>query len=113
MPEPREECRPVILPTGETIVVRGAQPMTEQGAAALAEVVAVVRRMIPPPPPEAVDLYARLDTARFARGLTWRELAKEAGVRATVLSRLANGTVPDAGDRERLEAWQAKESDGS
>lgn len=100
-----DQCRPVALPTGETIRARGAEPMTEQDAAALAVVVGAARGLIPPPSPEAVDLYARLDAARTARGLLWRELAHEAGVRPAVPSRLANGVMPDPADQAKLGRW--------
>lgn len=100
-----DQCRPVALPTGETIRARGAEPMTEQDAAALATVVAAACGLIPPPPLEAVELYARLDAVRADRGLSWRELAREAGVRPSVPSRLANGILPGAEDQARLDQW--------
>jgi hypothetical protein len=106
-----DECRPVMLPTRETILVRGSGPYTGQGVAALAEVVATARRMTPPPSPEAVDLHGRLDAVRTRWALLWRGVATEAGVRPSVLSRLANGIMPDEGDRGRLESWLRTQGD--
>ena len=41
-------------------------------------------------------LYAALDAERDARGVSWRQLAKEIGVSPSMLSRLGNGQRPDA-----------------
>jgi hypothetical protein len=107
MPDPRDECRPVTLPTGEALRVRGAEPPTGQDAAALAEVVAATRRLMPEPDPGAAELYERLNVVRGGR--TWREIAREAGVSAAVFSRLANGVMPGEADRVNLGQWLAKE----
>ena len=112
MVEPRDECRPVELPGGGTVLARGAEPLGEQDMAALAELVAVARRLAPEPDPGAAELYARLDEARDGR--FWREVAREAGVGAAVPSRLANGFLPAAQDREKLEEWvHAQEDEAS
>jgi len=49
MPEPVDACRPVTLPTGETVAVRGTEPLGERGGAALADLVGAVRAALPPP----------------------------------------------------------------
>jgi len=42
----KDSCRPVELPDGRVIRVRGEKPMDAEGAAWLAEVVAAVERMM-------------------------------------------------------------------
>jgi transcriptional regulator with XRE-family HTH domain len=50
-------------------------------------------------------LYAALDAERSARGLSWRQLAKEIGVSPSLLSRLSNGLRPDADGFATLVRW--------
>lgn len=50
-------------------------------------------------------LYATLDAARVEKGLSWRSLAKEIGVSASLLSRLANGLKPDTDSFATLVGW--------
>jgi hypothetical protein len=53
-----EQCRPVrITVDGEDVIVRvrGSEPLTEQGQAVLAEIVAVVRRKYREQHPEGED----------------------------------------------------------
>lgn len=50
-------------------------------------------------------LYGALDAARQARGLSWRQAAKEIGVSPSLLSRLANGQRPDADGFLTLARW--------
>ncbi len=111
----RDQCRPVELPDGQVVIVRGDREPTAEGIAALAEIVAAAQRhheLLHPPHPAAADLYARLDAARTQLGVTWRELARLVGAPASVLTRLAQGIVPDEPVRGALEAWLAR-NDGS
>jgi transcriptional regulator with XRE-family HTH domain len=50
-------------------------------------------------------LYAALDAERTARGLSWRQLAIEIGVSASLLSRLGNDLRPDADGFVTLVRW--------
>lgn len=50
-------------------------------------------------------LYAALDAERSARGLSWRQLAKEIGVSPSLLSRLGNELRPDADGFATLVRW--------
>ena len=111
-PDDEDICRPVELPGGEMIRVHGAEPMTDRGAAALAEVVAVARRLMPEPDAGAGELFDRLDRGRQRRAILLRQVAREAGVQPSVLTRLANGAMPGEENREKLELWLARgESD--
>lgn len=111
MPEPRDECRPVTLPSGETIRVRGAGDLGPDGVAALAELVEAARRKHAaenPPDPGAQSLWARVDARAYLAGVSVRDAAKQAGVAPSVLSRLANGRMPGPDDLARIEAWLAR-----
>jgi transcriptional regulator with XRE-family HTH domain len=50
-------------------------------------------------------LHAALDAERMARGLSWRQLAKEIGVSPSLLSRLSNDQRPDADGFATLVRW--------
>lgn len=50
-------------------------------------------------------LYAALDAQRRARGLSWRQLATEAGVSASTLTRMAQGKRPDVDGFAALLSW--------
>ncbi len=50
-------------------------------------------------------LHAALDAERTARELSWRQLAKEIGVSASLLSRLGNELRPDADGFATLVRW--------
>ncbi|WAL65365.1 helix-turn-helix transcriptional regulator [Amycolatopsis cynarae] len=50
-------------------------------------------------------LYAALDAQREARGLSWRQLAAEAGVSASLVSRMGNGHRPDLDGFIALVQW--------
>jgi transcriptional regulator with XRE-family HTH domain len=50
-------------------------------------------------------LYRALDAEREAQGLSWRQLAKEIGVSASLLSRLGNGLRPDVDAFATLVQW--------
>jgi transcriptional regulator with XRE-family HTH domain len=50
-------------------------------------------------------LYAALDEQRKAKELSWRELAKEAGVSPSTLTRLGQKKRPDVDSFAALIAW--------
>jgi transcriptional regulator with XRE-family HTH domain len=50
-------------------------------------------------------LYAALDAQREAHGLSWRQLAAEAGVSASLVSRMGNGHRPDLDGFIALVQW--------
>jgi transcriptional regulator with XRE-family HTH domain len=50
-------------------------------------------------------LYLTLDSQRQQRGLSWRQLAHEAGVGPSTLSRMANGSRPDVDSFAALVHW--------
>lgn len=111
-----DECRPVTLPSGETIPVLGSEPMSAEGAAALGELVDVVRaKMAAENPPDvgAPELYERVAAVRERLGLSAYATAKQAGVKLSVLTRLANGRRPGLDDLARIEAWLETYSAGS
>jgi|GEM_PF-5313442 len=105
-----DECRPVTLLSGETIPVLGARELSPAGVAAMGELVEAVRRKAAaenPPDPDAAALWARIDTARHAAGLSLREVSGLCGVKFSVLFRTAQGRMPGADDLAAIEAWLA------
>lgn len=54
---------------------------------------------------DAARLYAALDAEREAQGLSWRQLATEAGVSASLVSRMGNGHRPDLDGFIALVQW--------
>lgn len=50
-------------------------------------------------------LYVTLDSERRQRGLSWRQLAQEAGVGPSTLSRMAQGNRPDVDSFAALVHW--------
>ncbi len=50
-------------------------------------------------------LYAALDLNRKSKELSWRDLAKEAGVSPSTLTRMAQGKRPDVDGFAALIAW--------
>lgn len=103
-----DECRPVVLPSGETVRLRGSEPIGADGIAALATVVAAAQRRFEAEHPanaEAAALYELLDAARLARGMTWRQVAREAGIASSLVTRIAQGLMPDAPVVVALEQW--------
>ncbi|MET8081189.1 helix-turn-helix domain-containing protein [Streptomyces sp. NPDC005303] len=50
-------------------------------------------------------LHAALDAAREEKGLSWRQLAKELGVSASTISRMANGLKPDVTGFAAMTTW--------
>lgn len=50
-------------------------------------------------------LHAALDAARTEKGLSWRQLAKDLGVSASTISRMANGLKPDVTAFAAMTTW--------
>jgi transcriptional regulator with XRE-family HTH domain len=50
-------------------------------------------------------LYEALSAARLERGISWRTLAKDIGVSASLLSRISNGQKPDADGFATIVRW--------
>jgi transcriptional regulator with XRE-family HTH domain len=61
--------------------------------------------MMEGPSVDVLALHAALDAARTARGLSWRQLAKELGVSASTISRMANGLRPDVTAFAAMTTW--------
>ena len=55
--------------------------------------------------------YAALDGERQARQCTWRSVAKESGVSASTLTRIAQGKRPDVDNLAALSAWSGLDVD--
>lgn len=51
------------------------------------------------------SLHGALDRARESRGLSWRQLAKEIGVSASTISRMANNLKPDVTAFAAMTTW--------
>lgn len=51
------------------------------------------------------SLHAALDKARESRGLSWRQLAKEIGISASTISRMANDMKPDVTAFAAMTRW--------
>jgi hypothetical protein len=108
MPEPKDECRPVTLPSNETIRVRSAAEPSPEAVTALGKVVDAVRAKHAAehrPDDGAGGLWARLESARQPRGLSLRDVASQAGVRFSTLFRIGQGRMPDSADLARINAW--------
>jgi len=60
---------------------------------------------------DVAALYATLDSERQQRGLSWRQVASEAGVGASTLSRLAQGNRPDVDSFAALVHWLGLSAD--
>lgn len=54
---------------------------------------------------DADAFYETLDGERRSRGLNWKEVAAEAGVSQSTLTRLGQGRRPDVDSFARLVAW--------
>jgi transcriptional regulator with XRE-family HTH domain len=51
------------------------------------------------------SLYATLDATRKSKGLSWRQLAQQAGVSPSTLTRMAQGKRPDVDGFAALVGW--------
>jgi transcriptional regulator with XRE-family HTH domain len=55
--------------------------------------------------------YAALDAQRRARNLAWKQVAAEAGVSASTLTRIAQGRRPDVDSLAALTSWSGLSAD--
>ena len=60
---------------------------------------------------DAEAFYQALDATREARDLTWREVAKQSGVSASTLTRMAQGKRPDVDGLAALIQWSGLAAD--
>ena len=51
--------------------------------------------------------YAALNAARLSRQKTWKDVANEAGINASTLSRIGQGAKPDVNGLAALLAWSS------
>lgn len=58
-----------------------------------------------PPRLNVAALMAALNMQRDARGMSWRKLAQEAGVNASSLTRMQQGSLPDVNTFTALTHW--------
>ena len=54
---------------------------------------------------DASAFFSALDAQRTARHMTWKDVAKESGVSASTLTRMAQGRRPDVDSLAALTAW--------
>lgn len=55
--------------------------------------------------------FSALDSARSARGLTWKKVAEQAKVPASTLTRMSQGRKPDVDSLSALCAWSGLRAD--
>jgi transcriptional regulator with XRE-family HTH domain len=56
-------------------------------------------------PIDVSALYVALDSRRKTANKSWRELAKELGMSASVFTRLAQGRQPEMGSYQKMVGW--------
>lgn len=61
--------------------------------------------MSPAPTVNVKVLHDALDAARVEAGMSWRQLAKELGVSASTVSRMAQGLKPDVSAFVAMTTW--------
>lgn len=54
---------------------------------------------------DASSFYAALDAQRLTQGLNWKEVAAEAGISASTLTRMSQGKRPDVDSLAALASW--------
>ena len=60
---------------------------------------------------DAEGFHAALDSQRKALGITWKEVADEAGVSASTLTRMAQGKRPDVDGLAALLTWSGLQAE--
>lgn len=60
---------------------------------------------------DAEAFYTALDSQRQAKGMSWKQVAKESGVSASTLTRMAQGRRPDVDSMAALAAWSGLSAD--
>jgi transcriptional regulator with XRE-family HTH domain len=54
---------------------------------------------------DSEGFYAALNAARLSRQMSWKDVASEAGVNASTLTRIGQGAKPDVNGLAALLAW--------
>jgi len=60
---------------------------------------------------DAEGFYAALDMERKSKGKTWKQVAKEAEVSASTLTRMGQGKRPDIDSLSALAVWSGLDAD--
>ena len=60
---------------------------------------------------DASGFYAALSQTREARRLTWKQVAEQAGISASTLTRMAQGKRPDVDGLAALASWSGLNAD--
>jgi transcriptional regulator with XRE-family HTH domain len=60
---------------------------------------------------DAEAFYAALDSQRQSRRMNWKQVANEAGISASTLTRMAQGKRPDVDSLAALLAWSGLKAD--
>jgi transcriptional regulator with XRE-family HTH domain len=60
---------------------------------------------------DAAAFYAALDSQRQSQRLNWKQVAREAGISASTLTRLAQGRRPDVDSLAALLTWSGLKAD--
>src|SRR6267142_6457670 len=60
---------------------------------------------------DAEAFHAALDSQRLAMGMTWKDVAAEAGVSASTLTRMAQGKRPDVDGLAALLTWSGLQAE--
>lgn len=60
---------------------------------------------------DAEAFYTALDNQRQSKKMTWKQVAKESGVSASTLTRMAQGKRPDVDSMAALAAWSGLSAD--
>jgi transcriptional regulator with XRE-family HTH domain len=60
---------------------------------------------------DAQGFWAALDSQRQSRRMTWKQVAREAGISASTLTRIAQGKRPDVDSLAALLAWSGLKAD--
>lgn len=61
---------------------------------------------------DAEAFYAALDATRRSRGLTWKQVANDAGITASTLTRMGQGRRPDVDSLAALTSWSGLDVNG-
>jgi transcriptional regulator with XRE-family HTH domain len=56
--------------------------------------------------------FSTLNAERLSRHMTWKEVAQEAGVQASTLTRMSDGKNPDVNGLAALLAWSGLKAEG-
>jgi transcriptional regulator with XRE-family HTH domain len=60
---------------------------------------------------DAEGFFAAIDSHRLSKDLTWKQVAKESGVSASTLTRMAQGKRPDVDSLAALSRWSGQSTD--